>query len=326
MRTTLFLLALLAGTAHSSAQEAAPDSTGLPGDGFSLQGALEHFKNAKDLESFERALNGEDNKVNNLDLDGDGQVDYIRVVDHQEGDAHAIVMQVALSKAEVQDVAVIELEKNGEASAMLQIRGAEELYGADVMVEPFTEEDAGTTPNKGPAAPELARVRLWVNVWSWPCVTYIYGPAYVMWDSPWYWGYYPPYWNPWRPMGWRAWHGWHRPYHVWYRPVNTCRVVHAHAVYAPRAAHSPRIRTATAPVRQQRATMRTSQPGQRVAPTTRQGQRTIEGRPPTTRSKDSRAPRTRPADRAPRTQPVQRAPGSPRPARAPAPTRAPRKR
>jgi hypothetical protein len=325
MRTLLFPLLAIAFALPASAQDASADSTGLPGDDFSLQGALDLFKNAKDLQSFEQSLNTEEQKVNNLDLDGNGDVDYIRVVDHTDGDAHAIVLQVAVSKEENQDVAVIELEKNGAASAMLQIRGAEELYGADVMVEPFEEQDAGTTPSKGPSAPELVRVRIWVNVWAWPCVTWIYSPSYVIWNSPWYWGYYPPYWHPWRPMGWRAWYGWHRPYRAWYRPAPVCTVVHAHTVYRPRAAYSPRIRTATAPVRQQRAAMRPA-PVDRRSSGVRAGQRTMESRQPSTTGKDSRAPRTRPAQRAPRTQPAPRTPRQPRPARAPAPTRSPRNR
>ncbi|MCC6540998.1 MAG: hypothetical protein IT225_02140, partial [Flavobacteriales bacterium] len=83
----LSLLALFIG-APSYAQDSPADSTGLPGDGFSLSGALDLFKTAKDLEAFEQALNTEDQKVNNLDLDGNGEVDYIRVVDHRDGDVH----------------------------------------------------------------------------------------------------------------------------------------------------------------------------------------------------------------------------------------------
>lgn len=36
------------------AQNASTDSTGLPGDNFSLQGALQMFKESKSLEEFER--------------------------------------------------------------------------------------------------------------------------------------------------------------------------------------------------------------------------------------------------------------------------------
>lgn len=248
-------------TVAMQAQDAATDSTGLPGDDFSLAGALDLFKQARDLEHFERALNEDGSQVNNLDLDGDGQVDYIRVVDHRDGDVHAIIMQVAVAKDETQDVAVIELERMGRDSALLQIRGAEDLYGPDVMVEPQVEDDAGMRPAKGPMAPELVRVYVSVNVWGWPCVSWMYGPSYVVWASPWYWGYYPPWWRPWRPHPYRVFWGWQRPRAVVYRPVHVCRVRRANTVYVSHAVYAPRVRRSTAPVIQQREAQRNAPAG-----------------------------------------------------------------
>src|SRR5687768_17815048 len=49
----------------------------VPGDNFSLEGALELFKQSDSPEEFERLLNSPDSKVNNLDLNGDGYIDYI---------------------------------------------------------------------------------------------------------------------------------------------------------------------------------------------------------------------------------------------------------
>ncbi|HMW27727.1 MAG TPA: hypothetical protein PKC51_13835, partial [Ferruginibacter sp.] len=121
---------LFAGTAV--AQEEA-DSTGLPGDNFSLQGALEMFKKAGSPEEFEKLINTQSNNINNLDLNGDGDIDYVRVIDKSEKDAHAFVLQVAVSENENQDIAVIELEKNGSESAVLQIVGDEEIYGEQVI-------------------------------------------------------------------------------------------------------------------------------------------------------------------------------------------------
>jgi hypothetical protein len=94
-----------------SAQQTGQDSTGLPGDNFSLQGALDQFKQAASPEEFEKAINTEDNHINNLDLDGDGKTDYVRVVDQSEGENHAFVLQVPVSEKESQDIAVIELER-----------------------------------------------------------------------------------------------------------------------------------------------------------------------------------------------------------------------
>ena len=49
----------------------------VPGDDFSLEGALELFKKSASPEEFERILNAENSKVNNLDLNGDGNQDLI---------------------------------------------------------------------------------------------------------------------------------------------------------------------------------------------------------------------------------------------------------
>src|SRR5690606_5212214 len=94
------------------------DSTGLPGDHFSLDGALELFKNAESPEAFEKALNTENNYVNNLDLNHDGDIDYVRVIDHSEEDAHALVLQAIVAKEEFHDIAVIEIEKPSDAEAI----------------------------------------------------------------------------------------------------------------------------------------------------------------------------------------------------------------
>src|SRR4051812_39943438 len=95
--TMLFCFGLWMASS-AQAQTVEQDSTGLPGDNFSLEGALEMFKKAGSPEEFEKLINSEDNKVNNLDLNGDGDIDYIRVIDKQEGDAHALILQASVSE------------------------------------------------------------------------------------------------------------------------------------------------------------------------------------------------------------------------------------
>jgi hypothetical protein len=156
------------------------DSTGLPGDNFSLQGALALFKESKSLEDFEKKLNSKDNDVNNLDLDGNDKTDYIRVIDNVKDQAHAIVLQVAVNKTESQDVAVIQIEKDGESSAMLQILGDEDLYGETTIVEPAENvepADKGDS-KRGPAAYSPGYPGIYFNVWYWPSIQFIYAPAY----------------------------------------------------------------------------------------------------------------------------------------------------
>lgn len=237
---TLLLIGTVAAHVCASAQPQQSDSTGLAGDQFSLRGALELFRQSTDMESFERALNAEDQRVNNLDLDGNGEVDYVHVRTHADGDARVIILQVALDKEDVQDVAAIELEKTADGVALVQIRGDEVLYPENTIVEPAEDVKENGGKRGGPSmAP--SQLTVWVNVWAWPSVQWCYGPLWWEWSSPWYWGYYPPWWRPWRPWGWSMWWGYPRPYWGWYHPAPFCRVTHAHTVYAHRRSVSTTV-------------------------------------------------------------------------------------
>lgn len=240
------LLLLLFFSFPMAAQDdsAEVDSTGLPGDHFSLQGAIELFKKAESPEDFEKLLNAEDSKINNLDLNEDGEVDYIRVIDNMDGDVHALILQVPVSETESQDIAVIEIEKQGDDYAILQIVGDEDVYGEQVIAEPF-DEDNGVKKGRGGPAINLQPYRVVVNVWLWPSVRFMYRPGYTVWVSPWRWRHYPTYWRPWRPYPWRTYYVGVRPYHRHVHVVTTHRVVRAHSVYTPRRTHSTVVRTKT---------------------------------------------------------------------------------
>jgi len=247
------LMACLILTISAPAQnKSGVDSTGLPGDNFSLQGALAMFQKASSPEDFEKSLNSEDNHVNNLDLNNDGEIDYIRVIDNSDKNAHAFVLQAIVSGTESQDIAVIEIEKTGDTTAVLQIIGDEDIYGEQVIVEPGDEgdEDAfiDNTGNnriaRGPN-PVFANYNpaIIVNVWFWPSVRFVYAPVYRPWISPWRWRHYPGWWRPWRPYVWRAWHPFHRPYYAHCAIVHTRRVIYAHRIYTPLRVTSITVRT-----------------------------------------------------------------------------------
>ena len=240
--TTFFVL-LLAASLHAQTSTSA-DSTGLPGDHFSLEAALELFKKAESPEDFEKMLNTADNEANNLDLNEDGQIDYVRVIDRQDGDAHAIVLQVPVSASAAQDVAVIEIEKDGTESAMLQIVGDADVYGQEVIAEPYAAEATKKDGRHGPSV-NKAPVYIVVNVWGWPSVRHIYRPAYVVYVSPWRWGVYPTYWRPFRPRPWGLYHARVRPYRAHYQVVPTHRVVRAHRVYSGHRSHSTVVHSRT---------------------------------------------------------------------------------
>lgn len=214
-----------------SSAYAQDEPTGMPGDNFSLYGALDLFKKAESPEHFEELLNKEDSEINNLDLNGDGDVDYIRVLDHKDGDAHAITLQVPISKNEAQDIAVIAIERTGDESADLQIIGDEEIYGEEVIVEPY-EEEANSGGKGGPSA-DYEITRVIVSVW-WPSIRFIYRPAYSVYISPWYWGYYPRSWRTWRPLTWALYSPRIVHWRVGFRVTPTIRVARARRIYVPR--------------------------------------------------------------------------------------------
>ncbi|MBK8564756.1 MAG: hypothetical protein IPN76_15830 [Saprospiraceae bacterium] len=56
------------------------------------------FKKAASPEDFEKLLNFESNNVNNLDLNDDGEIDFVKVIDNMEEEVHALVLQVAINE------------------------------------------------------------------------------------------------------------------------------------------------------------------------------------------------------------------------------------
>jgi hypothetical protein len=238
---------ILLATSTLKAQDQTPDSTGLPGDNFSLQGALELFKKAGSPEEFEKLLNSEDSKVNNLDLNEDGNTDYIRVVSKKEEDVQVFVLQALVSEKESQDVAVIELEKTGKDNAVVEIVGDEDIFGEETIVEP--EESSETGFNEGVSVlaggpnTEYSNNGIIVNVWAWPCVRYVYAPSYVIWVSPFTWRAHPVWYRPWRPLAWHVYRPMRYRYHPHYAVVTTRRVVVAPRIYKPMRVSSVTVRT-----------------------------------------------------------------------------------
>lgn len=210
------------------------EKLGLPGDNLNLYAVMKLFQESPTLEEFEKKLNSEDSRINNLDLDGDDRIDYIKVIDDVEGSVHNIILQVAVTARENQDVAVFTVDKQNDGSVDIQLTGDEELYGKDYIIEPNTSE-IGTTPNPGYAGNasagntrSLDDKQIEVNTFSqaeiraWPIIQVIFLPRYVNWRSPWYWGHYPGWWRPWRPSYWDFYFGyhynWYGYYWGWYRP------------------------------------------------------------------------------------------------------------
>ena len=184
MKTTfvslLLLLALLAGLACASRRQNVTviAYTSEAADGLDLYAVAELFKEAENLEEFEYLLNDPEIGVNNLDLNDNGEVDFIRVVEEISGDTHIIILQAALGNDEFQDVATIEVERTGDDEYALQMHGCDVIYGVDYYVIP-------------PAH---------VHLHTWPTIIWIYRPHYHPYRSAFYWGHYPRWWRPYDPV------------------------------------------------------------------------------------------------------------------------------
>ena len=221
------------------AQDNTPaDSLGLPGDNLNLYGVLNLFQQSATLESFEKKINDENSKVNNLDLNNDNNIDYINVIDNVNGSAHAIVLQTTISAKETQDLAVIEVEKDKDNKLFVQIIGDEALYGKDYIIEPNDKSVSEDTPNPGYKKDgNTTTINNYTTnqpVASWGIISYMYQPTYRVYVSPYRWAYYPNYWKPWRPMGYHMYYGYHRPYYGYYRRGYTYLAPVAHVHYGPR--------------------------------------------------------------------------------------------
>lgn len=96
--------------------------------GLDLAATTELAKKAKDAADFERLLNSQAEAVNNIDLNDDGKVDYIKVSEYGSGNKRGFSLTDEISPGKVQEIATIDIEKEGE-KATVQTTGNPSLYG-----------------------------------------------------------------------------------------------------------------------------------------------------------------------------------------------------
>lgn len=174
------------------------------------------FGQAENLEEFEAMINNPDSAFSNLDLNGDGQVDYLRVIETAQDDQHLVVIQAVLAKDIYQDVASIFVQKDPETqSVTVQVIGDEYIYGTNYVIEP------------------VYLYRPVIYDWFW-------GASWVAWHSPYYWDYWPGWWRPYHCIDpylyWDHcyWHHYHHPicsYHMPPRPHHHYADLHHHHLH-----------------------------------------------------------------------------------------------
>ncbi|MBC8319501.1 MAG: hypothetical protein H8E34_02130 [Bacteroidetes bacterium] len=139
-----------------------------------LQAVATVFGESNDLQDFEKRLNDPDKHISNLDLNNDGVVDYLRVIEVSKDNTHVVTIQAVIGEDQFQDVATIDVVKDNSDNTTVQVVGDVYMYGPDYIVQP-------------------------VYVHQPVIYTYFWGPMYSPWYSPYYYGYYPPYYDPWAP-------------------------------------------------------------------------------------------------------------------------------
>ena len=133
-----------------------------------LQAVAAAFAQSESVEEFEMILNSSRYMISNLDLNHDGYIDYLRVMEVMNSYNHVFVIQSVLAYNVFQNVATITVEMG--ATPYFQIIGDPYVYGTNYIVQP-------------------------VFVRNPPLYTVFRRTNYVVWQSPYYWGYLPSYYS-----------------------------------------------------------------------------------------------------------------------------------
>ncbi len=196
----IFLIAITSLHAQSTVETVTDtELLGLLGDNLDLYATLDLFQKSKTIEEFETSLNDEKTGINNLDLNLDGNVDFIKIATQQEGADFTFVLQVDVLEKEVQDVAVILVAKDKKDNVTVQMIGDENLYGKDYIIEPKLETTAVTANPAYTGSNTVvvtSKPSTVVIIESEPIIRYVYSSHYLPYYSPYYYGYYPVYYRP----------------------------------------------------------------------------------------------------------------------------------
>ena len=132
------------------------------------------FAESNSVRDFEQILNSSRYMINNLDLNRDGWVDYVRVIENSKGYYHTLLLQACLAPGVFQDVATIVAERRSDV-LYVEVIGDRYLYGYNYIVRPVF----------------VKRPPLWS----------VYGRStYAVWSSPYYYGSFPSYYTQPKPV------------------------------------------------------------------------------------------------------------------------------
>ena len=139
-----------------------------------LQAVAAAFAEARSVQEFENLLNSSRYMINNLDLNGDGYIDYLRVLETRQGYYHALLIQACVAPSLFQDVATLVAERRSNA-LYVEVIGDPYLYGPNYIVRPVFV-------NRPPLWDAFGR------------------PSYKPWCSPYHHGHWPSHYQRTRPV------------------------------------------------------------------------------------------------------------------------------
>jgi hypothetical protein len=139
-----------------------------------LQAVAAAFAEARSVQEFENLLNSSRYMINNLDLNGDGYIDYLRVLETRQGYYHALLIQTCVAPSLFQDVATLVAERRSNA-LYVEVIGDPYLYGPNYIVRPVFV-------NRPPLWDAFGR------------------PSYKPWCSPYHHGHWPSHYQRTKPV------------------------------------------------------------------------------------------------------------------------------
>ena len=132
------------------------------------------FAESRSVQEFEQILNSPRYMINNLDLNRDGWIDYLRVLETRQGHKHVFLIQACLAPSMFQDVATLVSEWFADR-LYVEVIGDRYLYGYNYVVCPVF----------------VKRPPMWD----------VFGrPTYNPWVSPYHYGYLPSYYTKPKPI------------------------------------------------------------------------------------------------------------------------------
>ena len=128
LKITLSLLCIVLISTGCGSRHTNTTIISYASEGLNLKAVTDAAIKSKNAEEFEKKLNTKGNKINNLDLDEDNKVDYIKVTEINEDKMKGFSLTVEIAPGQEQEICTIQFEKDG-THGRVQSHGNHHIYG-----------------------------------------------------------------------------------------------------------------------------------------------------------------------------------------------------